>query len=231
MKINLCIQFLAMLFKEITLQTKKIDELYDFYQNKLQLKVKRDNVKTISIQAGKTTLIFEQTKNIENPFYHFAFNIPSNKIKDTIEWLKNKVELLWIEDYKNYVAEFVSWNARSVYFLDIAGNIVELIARSDLHDNVDETVSSQHIRNVSEIGIVFNAEQFDNNVNTLMQQYQLEYFSKQQPMKHFRAIGDDEGLFIVVPEQRNWYPTNISCKIFPLSIAFENNNKEYRLQL
>ncbi|HEY2727073.1 MAG TPA: hypothetical protein VGI61_07875, partial [Parafilimonas sp.] len=99
------------------------------------------------------------------------------------------------------------------------------------HDEVDEIFSSKHIRNVSEIGIVLNAEKFDESVNAIMQQYQLEHFSKQPPLKHFCAIGNDEGLFIVVPKHRNWYPTNIAGGIFPLSVVFENGNKEYRLQL
>ena len=220
-----------MLFKEILLQTKNIDALYFFYKNKLQLKVVKSSSKTISIDVGKTTLIFEQTNDAEKPFYHFAFNIPCNKIEEGLQWLKNKVELLWVEDYKNYIAEFTHWNARSVYFLDAAGNIVELIARFDLYDEVDETFSAKHIRNVSEIGVVFNTEQFDVSVNKLMRQYQLEYFSKQQPLKHFRAIGDDEGLFIVVPKHRNWYPANIESGIFSLSVVFENNRREYRLEL
>ena len=220
-----------MLFKEIMLQTKDIHKLYDFYKNKLQLKVAKPNSNTVSIEAGKTTSIFKQTGSAEKSFYHFAFNIPSNKIEEAVEWLKNKVDLIWIEDYKNYIAEFTNWNARSIYFPDAVGNIVELIARCDLHDKVDETFSSQHIRNVSEIGVVFNAEQFDKRVNELIHQNQLEYYSKQPPLKHFRAIGDDEGLFIVVPEHRNWYPTNNASKIFPLSVVFENNGREYCLQL
>jgi hypothetical protein len=220
-----------MLFKKITLQTKDIDEVYDFYKNRLQLKAIKSNAKTISIDAGKTVLIFEQMNNVEKPFYHFAFNIASNKIEEAMQWLNNKAESLWIEEYKDYIAEFTDWNARSVYFIDPAGNIVEFIARFDLHDEVEQPFSSMHIRNVSEIGIVFDAQSFDAGVNKIMQQYQLKYFSKQQPLKHFRAIGDDEGLFIVVPERRNWYPTNIAAGIFPLSVVFEDNNREYRLRL
>jgi hypothetical protein len=220
-----------MLLKELILQAKNVDELYGFYKNTLQLEIIQPDAKTISINAGKTRLIFQETKDSEKPFYHFAFNIPSNKIEDALQWLKDKVELLWIEEYKSCIAEFTNWNARSVYFMDTAGNIVELIARFDLHDKVDEPFSSSHIRNVSEIGIVLNAEKFDTSVNEMMQQYQLEYFFKQPPFKHFRAIGDDEGLFIVVSNKRNWYPTNIPAKIFPLSVLFAKNTHEYRLQL
>lgn len=220
-----------MLLKEIILQTKNIDQIYAFYKNTLQLEVIKMDSKTISIAAGKTTVIFRETNNIEEPFYHFAFNIPYNKIEDALQWVKDKVELLWIEEYKSCIAEFTNWNARSFYFIDPAGNIVEFIARFDLHDEAaDEPFSSKHIRNISEIGIVFDAEQFDINISSMLQQYQLEYFAKQPALKHFRAIGNDEGLFIVVPENRNWYPTNISSGIFSLSIVFENNNSEYRLQ-
>ena len=220
-----------MLIRELILQTKHIDELYAFYKNVLQFEIIKTSSKTALIKAGKTRLIFEEASNPESPFYHVAFNIPSNKIEEAFEWLKDKVQILWIEEYKSYIAEFTNWNARSVYFLDVAGNIIEFIARSDLHDAVAESFSSAHLRNISETGIVFEAERFDESVHNLMQQYQLEYFSKQPPLKHFRAIGNDEGLFIIVPEQRNWYPTNIACKIFPLSIVFENNEHSYRLQL
>ena len=107
-----------MLLKELILQTKKIDELYAFYKNVLQLEVIKSEAKTISINAGKTRLIFQETNDTENPFYHFAFNIPSNKIEEGLQWLKDKVEVLWIEEYKNYIAEFTNWNARSVYFFN-----------------------------------------------------------------------------------------------------------------
>ena len=220
-----------MLVKELILQTKYLDELYQFYRNILQMPVTEKDFKNISIAAGKTTLIFQQTNVTENPFYHFAFNIPSNKIEEAFQWLKNKVEILWIKDYKNYIAEFTSWHARSVYFIDAVGNIVELIARFDLHNDNAAIFSASQILNISEAGIVLNVDNFDESINKLLQQFQLEYFPKQPPLPHFRAIGNDEGLFIVVPEQRNWYPTNIQSGIFPLSILFENNNTQYQLQL
>jgi hypothetical protein len=220
-----------MLIKELILQTKYLNELYSFYKDVFKLKVIKQNANTISINAGKTILVFQQTNNAEKPFYHFAFNIPSNKIEEAFQWLKNKVEILWIKEYKNYIAEFTAWNARSFYFIDPAGNIVELIARFNLHDEVEETFSSSHIRNISEIGIVFEAENFDARIKAMLTQYQLKYFSKQPPLPHFRAVGDDEGLFIVVPEHRNWYPTNIPSKIFSLSAVFENNDIVYHIQL
>jgi hypothetical protein len=50
-------------------------------------------------------------------------------------------------------------------------------------------------------------------------------------MPHFRAIGDDEGLFIVVPENRTWFATRKPSIIFPMEVSFVNNNKLYNLNM
>lgn len=215
-----------MRLKELILQTKHLDELYQFYKTVLRLQVTQTNSTIISIKAGKTTLIFQQTNAATKPFYHFAFNIPSNKIEAAFLGLKTKVEVLWIEEYNSYIAEFTSWHARSVYFLDSAGNVLEFIARFDLQNETTKPFSSSQILNISEIGIVLDTDKFDESINKIQRQFQLEYFSKQQALPHFRALGNDEGLFIIVPQQRNWYPTNIQNEIFPLSILFENNNTD-----
>lgn len=190
-----------------------------------------EDEKSIVVTAGKSILIFEETGVDANPFYHFAFNIPANKFEEAFEWVKQKVELLWLDDYKSYIADFVNWHAKSFYFLDPAGNILELIARFDLNDIADEKFSSVHIRNVSEIGLVFPVKSFDTDVNKLLEQYPLSYFNKQPPMPHFRAVGNDEGLFVIVPENRVWFSTkNTTAQIFPIGVSFIENDKLYYLK-
>ncbi len=144
------------------------------------------------------------------------------KFEEAFQWLQGRVQLLWLDDYKSYIADFVNWHARSAYFLDPAGNILELIARFDLNDEASEIFSSMQFRNISEIGLVFPDEGFGKNVDELLNNYKLQYFSKQPPLLHFRAIGDDEGLFIVVPENRNWFSTKMASGIFPIEVSFMN---------
>lgn len=211
-----------MLFQEIKLDTKHLSVLYHFYKDILELSIPDFSDSHFAIHTRDTRLIFEETKNtLTDPFYHFAFNIPSNKIQEAYEWLRKRTELLWIDDYKSYIADFTNWNAKSVYFLDPAGNIAEFIARSDLNDIVDEAFSSKHFRNISEIGLVFPEQGFKQSIEKILKDHQLAYFEKQPPLASFCAIGDDEGLFIIVPENRSWYP----CKdkpagIFPMQITF-----------
>ncbi|MEO6219318.1 MAG: hypothetical protein ABIO81_02745, partial [Ginsengibacter sp.] len=205
-----------MLLEEIRLRTKNLSALYTFYNDILELPVKYVEEKSISITGGRTQLVFEALKDETDPFYHFAFNIPSNKFDEAFQWLQNRTELLWLDDYNSYIADFVNWHAKSVYFLDPAGNILELIARFDLKDDAEEIFSSMQFRNISEIGLVFSKETFDANVEELLNNYQIQYFPKQMPLLQFRALGDDEGLFIIVPENRNWFATKIPSAIFPI---------------
>jgi len=222
-----------MILQEIRLQTNRLFPLYHFYKNVLELPVTDDSDAHFTIHAVLSKLIFEKTKDpLSYPNYHFAFNIPSNRIQEAHDWLKERTELLWIEDYQSYITDFRGWNAHSVYFLDPAGNITELIARADLDDIIDEPFSSKHIRNVSEIGLVFPEKDFQRSIERLLKDHKLEYFSKQPPLEKFCAIGNDEGLFIIVPENRSWYP----CKdrpagIFPMKISFQVGNVAKRISL
>jgi hypothetical protein len=220
-----------MLLTNIQLQTNHLSALYNFYSEVLELNTFFQDEKSIVVTAGKSILIFEETGVDANPFYHFAFNIPSNKFEEAFQWVKQKVELLWLDDYSSYIADFVNWHAKSFYFLDTAGNILEIIARFDLNDVFEDTFSSAHIRNVSEIGLVFPVKSFDNDVNKLLEHYPLSYFDKQPPLPQFRAVGDDEGLFVIVPENRIWFSTkNTTAQIFPIGISFMEKDNLYELR-
>jgi len=219
-----------MKIKKLDLQTAYLKTLQEFYSSVLELPVQSPDERRLNIQVGDSDLIFTETTTKE-PFYHFAINIPANKIEEAKHWLSKKVRLLWMEDYKNDIADFVNWHARSVYFYDPAGNIVELIARFDLDNNAGETFSSRQFLSVNEVGLVFTDENFEREVMSLENSYSLSYFDKQPPLPKFRAMGDDHGLFVIVPEHRNWYPTDKPSEIFPMTIKFANAGKRYNLKI
>lgn len=219
-----------MLIKELRLQSTNNLSLFSFYKEVLGMDVIRSG-SGITVTAGETKLIFEKASADQNPFYHFAFNIPSNKFEEAYNWAKDKVKLLWLKDYDSFIADFVNWHAKSFYFKDPAGNILEMISRFDLKDNADKPFSSAQIRNVSEMGIVFSLKTFDEDVKAMMKEYSLDYFDKQPPLEHFRAIGDDEGLFIVVPENRVWFSTEDKSKICRTEVTFLDKNKLHKLIL
>jgi hypothetical protein len=221
-----------MLLKEIKLHTSRLSALCDFYHEVLELPAVKAGSNSITVTAGKSKLTFIETATTGNPFYHFAFNIPSNKFEEAFQWISNRVALLWLNDYKSYIADFINWHAKSLYFIDPAGNILEFIARHDLHEVVHEPFSALHILNVSEIGLVLPLRDFDKAVNDLLKRYGLSYFAKQPPMPHFRAVGNDEGLFVIVPENRTWFSTKDTLsQIFPLEIIFIENDRMCELKM
>jgi catechol 2,3-dioxygenase-like lactoylglutathione lyase family enzyme len=219
-----------MKIKKLVLQTAYLKTLEEFYSSVLELPVQATNENEILINIGTSDLIFADTNETE-PFYHFAINIPSNKTEEAKDWLSKKVKLLWMEDYKSEIADFVNWHAKSVYFYDPAGNILELIARFDLNNAGNEAFSSKQLLSINEMGLVFKQNEFEQKVSELLNNHFLSYFSKQSPLPQFRAIGDDEGLFVVVPQHRNWFPTDKPSGMFPICIEFENERQEYRLEL
>lgn len=207
--------------QKLILHTSRLDELAAFYGDLMKLPVAFSK-KELIIDIGKSTLIFRPAAE-GDPFYHFAFTIPANKISESKRWMEKRVELLWMEQYKNDIADFVNWHAKSVYFFDPAGNIVELIARFDLDNATDDPFSSKQLLSISEAGLVFEQHELDKRTKTLLDDFDLTYFARQPPLTHFKAVGDDEGLFIIVPDNRPWFPTNKPSGIFPMEIEFNNN--------
>jgi len=215
-----------MKLQHIQIQSNNIQQTAIFYQDVLELPIIEKKTNSISIQAGNSVLEFVENAAFKS-IYHFAFNIPQNKLDEAIEWCKSKVDLIVIED-QNVITNFENWNANAVYFYDNNGNLLEFIARHDLENSQTETFTSKSILNISEIGIV------DENPLELGKQlaakHGLELFSKNANSELFAAIGDDEGLLIMVKPNRNWYPTQTPSESNKTEIKLENNGMSIALQ-
>lgn len=215
-----------MKLEHIQIQTSNIQKTASFYTNILELNIIEKDSESISIQAGNSVLNFVENPKFDS-IYHFAFNIPENKLDEAIQWCNNKVDLIVIED-QNVITNFENWNANAVYFYDNNGNLLEFIARHDLNNAQTEKFSSKSILNISEIGIV-NENPLTLG-NQLIENHDLEFFSKNTNSEVFAAIGDDEGLLILVKPNRNWYPTQTPSERNKTHIQIENNGAQIELK-
>ena len=206
---------------ELQLLSSNIPQTKKFYHEILGMPIIQADDLSIKISAGKSTLHFNKVNN-HNPFYHFAFNIPANKFDEAFAWADNKLELIPITPTST-IANFKNWNAKAFYFYDNNQNIVEFIARSDLDNISDKSFDGSSVFSISEIGIVVdNAKEYSKK---LLKDHGLNYFSRQPPQDDFVAIGDDNGLFIVVNNKRNWYPTSKPSEKFWTAVQIEQNGK------
>ncbi len=202
---------------EVILLTDKLSAVKHFYTAELGLAVIKASQNEISFAAGTSVLTFKQSAAAA--YYHFAFNIVPGLFHQAHAWAQQRFKLLAFEN--NTIIHFPNWNANSLYFMDPSGNILEFIARYDLpslHKNVFDTSC---ILNISEIGIV--TDPVSATKQLLEDNFGLSVFHRQQPTEEFCPMGDDSGLLIVVTQHRNWFPTRLPCRPYPVKVKFTNN--------
>ena len=100
------------------------------------------------------------------------------------------------------VVPFPFWNAHATYFRDPAGNVLELIARHDLALDDPYPFGPAGLHAVSEVGLP--TLDVGAAVDAL-ERLGIPRYSGDR--RSFAAMGDIDGLFIVVPRGRVWFPT------------------------
>lgn len=216
---------------ELTLAAGNPEELKKFYSENLGFKEIEVPTATdgFSFIAGYTRINF--VPGDKDSRYHFAFNIRPDQLPDSISWLENhKAELLDSEKGPGKIVDFPAWRAKSVYFFDPAGNIVEFIARAAIKPAGNAPkFSAQSVCGISEIGIV--CDEVPAMRQWIETTHGIKDFVRQENTENFSAMGDDEGLLLLVPEGRNWYMGDFEGHHFPLMIKGVNEGKEFRLML
>ena len=120
---------------------------------------------------------------------HFAVNV--GQFDDAVAWARGQAELIE-ED-----VPFEAWRARAAYYFDPVGNLVELIAR-------ERAPGDELLIEVSEVGLP--VADVGAAVDFLEAELGLPHFSGDR--SNFSAVGDDHGLFILVPVGRPWLFTD-----------------------
>lgn len=185
-----------------------------FYQEILELEMTYEDSKLFTVKIGSTHLTFMQSELASDPFYHFAINIPENKIGEAKNWLKHKVELN-IEEGEDEVF-FTSWNAHAIYFEDPSGNILELIARHNLNNKTEDNFSSKELLNISEVGVAV-----DDVIPFVRKLNKIGIPNWRDDSEGLTPVGDENGLIITVKNGRRWFFSNKDAKFFPVIISIE----------
>ena len=219
-----------MRFKKVHLLCNNAANQQAFYAGLLGMPLINSHATGFTVQAGETLLEFSQTGEVKDTPYHIAFNITPPLLEEVVPFLSAKGIPLILKDGAA-VIDFPYWNARSVYFYDDEQNIMECIARYNLNKGTTEKAfSAKHILGVSEIGIpVHDTAAF---IETLQSNTPVNVWKDYGDQ--FKAVGDEEGLMIVVTEGRHWFPTLHSNSILPIRLEiaqegqlFHYNGQQY----
>ena len=180
-------------------------QMREFYQGLLGLRLLEDTPERLTIGAGQTRLTFlRPAADHGKPFYHFAFNIPENKVLRAHRWQKRRTPLLPIpkalrdSKYPDDVVNYSHWNAHSIFFFDPCSNVVEYIARHDLRNAAPGDFESEDILYASEIAFVV-----DEVAATAAKLKEVVGVGQYRGASdQFTAVGDERGLLLVMKRGR-----------------------------
>lgn len=206
---------------ELELLSDDILKTEAFYNRVLGLDTLFKDRTSVSFQVGSTKLTFHSTQSVK-PVYHFAFDVPNNKLLEAFSWIERETEIMYVIP-PNKIADFYNWNAKSFYFYDNNGNILEFIARNDLDNASEKPFEGKSILSVSEIGLV--SKNVATKCDELFEKYGLTPYSKQPKLPKFIVLGTATGLFILVEENRDWYPTDKKSKSFWTKVVFNQGGE------
>lgn len=201
------------LFQRIELETTSIEPARAFYTGSLELKLVESGEGSFAVQCGQTVLAFKQVPGTQPRQYHFAIDIPTNKLEEALQWANARFPIATKPD-GTAIYTFESWNAQAFYFLDPDRNILEFIVRRNSLSDSPEPFTSQQTLYISELGVV--TANVVATANSLKDNLSLPCFPdpSQEPNPEFQAMGSDNGLFIVAKAGRSWLGGEGSAQAF-----------------
>jgi len=103
------------------LTSTALERIKVFYAEKLGFPILNEYVNEITFGAGTSTITFVKVNSsFGSPWYHFAFNIPENKILEARTWQLKRSKLIQTPKNKrdpgfpNDIRHFKHWNAHSI---------------------------------------------------------------------------------------------------------------------
>ncbi|MEK5080633.1 glyoxalase [Solibacillus sp. FSL W7-1436] len=202
--------------KHVTMYASNFGATKQFYLAKLQFPLLSEEADRFTMNVGETAVTFIKAHLNEKPFYHFAFDIPSNQFEEAKAWTKGKVTLSQEQGEDDVYFEGI--DAKSIYFEDPAGNIVEFICRlSDAgHSAVPFTASS--LQKVSEMSIVVK-----DKLKSVPTFHEVSIFERDHNEISaqgltFMGAREDASYLLFVNEGRTWFFSSKNAEVFPLEV-------------
>jgi hypothetical protein len=203
-----------MRFVDVTLAAPL--DLRDFYGGDLKLPLDGD-----PILVGETRLDFRVEEG--GAFYHFALLVPGDRFDAALAWAGERVELL------GNVFDFPAWDARAVYFLDPAGNIVELIAHHGLEERGRTgAFAAEELAGFSELGLVGDPPSLLRDLEPLG--LELWDGTVDGPSR-LAFVGERGRTLILAPVGRGWLPTGRPAEAHPVELTFSYSSEKSQARI
>ncbi|MCS6574797.1 hypothetical protein NYS52_09680 [Curtobacterium flaccumfaciens pv. flaccumfaciens] len=184
--------------RQVQLATRSLDDTARFYE-RLGCPVEIVDA-AVRVVVGSSLLLFRELPEMTGAL-HLAITIPTGTFDAAKVWIAGLTTVLGADDQDEFEGP-PNWNSRSVYFEGPDEQLLELIERRDLPADAGENTVVPLV-SISEVGVpvpdVLGA------VDAL-RRAGLEPYAN-PPGESFAAVGDVDGLVILVSPDRRWFPT------------------------
>ncbi|PZF38289.1 MULTISPECIES: VOC family protein [unclassified Curtobacterium] len=193
--------------RQVQLATRSLADTARFYE-RLGCPVEIVDA-TVRIVVGSSLLVFRELPEMTGAL-HLAMTIPTGTFDAAKAWIAGLTTVLGTDDQDEFEGP-PNWNSRSVYFEGPDQQLLELIERRDLESGTRRagdgsgtgTGAVVPLVSVSEVGVpvpdVLGAVE-------ALRRAGLEPYAN-PPGESFAAVGDVDGLVILVSPDRRWFPT------------------------
>ncbi|ATP39979.1 hypothetical protein CSE16_07910 [Solibacillus sp. R5-41] len=202
------------------LKTHKLKEMKEFYEQILGFTIENETLNSFQITLGKSSIEFNDKDVLGKPYYHFACDIPSNQFGEAKIWIKNKTNLL-TENGADEI-NFTYSVAKSFYFEDPSGNIIEFIARLEDNPSSDKPFSLGSIQKLSEMSLIV-PDKMD-VVNYLMNNHIVERSDSEITSTSLSFMSDKKTkvYLLLASSNRKWLFSEKESKVFPIEISLDS---------
>jgi hypothetical protein len=221
----------------LTLDCADLGAQEEFWAGTLGLDVARREDE-LEVRLASSAIRFRRAAPGAAPRHHFAINVPPGSIERAAAWVEARHELLAFHGYEDEEEGATIVHAGrgtpAVYFLDPAGNVVELIANVRLAAGAGETEDGdgapvgdaggggggfgpEHLLDLAEVGIA--AAEPAATCAALREFLGEEVLWGGAPGWALTAIGDARSVVIVAPLERGWIPVALPARPAPTEIV------------
>jgi len=217
----------------VNLKTHKLKEMKQFYEQVLGFSIEAETPNSFQITLGKSSIEFNDRDVAGEPYYHFACDIPSNQFVEAKKWILGRTNLL-TENGEDEIS-FAFLNAKSFYFEDASGNIIEFIARLEDNPPSDQPFSIKSIQKLSEMSLVVHDKMPVANLfitNRIVARNDSEVTSTSSLA--FMSDNKTKVYLLLANPNRKWLFSEKKSKVFPIDITLDsginlgvNNENEF----
>nr|WP_255688295.1 hypothetical protein [Pontibacillus sp. HN14] len=175
------------------------------------------------VRVGESVLVFTSKNVAGAPYYHFAFNVPSNQFNDAKQWVQSRVQLNTEEGEDE--ADFSNLPAHSLYFYDPAGNIVEFIARHSISEDREEPFSAKNLLNISEISLTVQDALWAGEKLKSIGIHERDQEAISGSSLNFMGNREDGNSLLLIEPGRRWIFSNKEAEIHPLEILLKTGER------